>query len=256
MNIATLKRRCTALLSLASLVWLAGCAPIGNSQAQSSSPSEKSAPVHVVINMPAGKTPPADLPAKAAGWRKDGTVSRALWVDSVTEEKPTPGFAALMTLEFPDKGAHARWAQAESATLAPVASVALAEVLVQEKVAAYDPNITEFKVSYYLPVAPRSEITTWVDGYLKKYLHAQLQTGILVSYVMYLVADSGEQGRLLLVLQYHDARIAREAEPIKGRLSDELAAKDSRYAELATWKEKLRTTQSVTLAKYQPLPSP
>lgn len=255
MNIEFAAVRGIFFAPLLALALLAGCKPVANSQAQDTAATAPT-PVHVIVNMAAGQTPPAELKAKAAAWRKDGAVRRALWIDSVAEEKPTPGFASLLTLEFTDAKAHDAWAAGEGKALAATQSVAKADVLVEEKLPAYDPNITVFKVSYYAPTAPRAEIAAWVDGYLKHYLHAQLQAGILVSYAMYLVDPDSAQSRMLLVLQYHDATIAREAEPIKTKLNEEIAAKDRRYAELAALKEKLRTTQSVTLAEYRPLPSP
>lgn len=211
-------------------------------------------PVSVIIKMPAGRSAPQDLKDKAADWRKAGTVDSALWVSSSVEEQPTPGFAALLMLEFPNQRSYSSWLQQEGGKLPAPLVVRRADVLAQEKVAAYDPSITVFKVSYYTPKLSREFSTRWVEGYLDKYLNAQLQAGILVTYSMYLEHDAKEKGRLLLVLQYHDATIAAQAEPIKEKLNDALVARDSHYAALAEVKEKVRVTQSVTLAEYQPLP--
>lgn len=211
-------------------------------------------PVQVVVNIPAGQSAPADLAGKAAAWRKAGIVSQALWVNSKVEQKPKHGFGSLLTLEFPNKTAYTHWSTTELPKLTAPVVVRRAEVLVQEKVAAYDPNITLFKVSYYTPSVSREEAANWVKGYLSKYLHAQLQAGILVSYTMYLEEGAAPAGQMLLVLQYHDATIARDAEPIKSKLNAELAAADEEYASLASAKESIRVTQSVTVAEYQPLP--
>jgi hypothetical protein len=211
-------------------------------------------PVQVIVNIPAGRDAPADLAGQAATWRKAGIVNQALWVNSKVEEKPKHGFASLLTLEFPNEAAYTRWSSAELPKLAAPLVARRAEVLAQEKVAAYDPNITLFKVSYYTPSVSREEVAKWVKGYLAKYLHAQLQAGILVSYTMYLEEGAAPAGQMLLVLQYHDATIARDAEPIKGKLNDGLAATDEEYATLAAAKESIRVTQSVTVAEYQPLP--
>lgn len=211
--------------------------------------------VHAIIKVPAGQVAPEGLQGKAADWRKAGIVSKALWVNSTLEERPVAGFAALLTLEFPNEQAYASWFDREGSKLPASLTVDRAEVLTQEQVAAYDPAITIFKVSYYAPKLSRELSTEWVEGYLEKYLHAQLQAGILVTYTMYLEEDAADKGQLLLVLQYHDATIAKEAEPIKAKLNNELAAKDANYAALAQAKERVRNTQSVTLAEYQPLPA-
>jgi hypothetical protein len=103
-----------------------------------------------------------------------------------------------------------------------------------------------FKISYYTLSAPVSEFQDWVDGYLSKYLRVQESAGILSSYAMYL--EEGAAGRALLVLEYPDAATEASAEPIKEKLSDELAATDAAYAAQMKKKEKVRTTQSWALA--------
>lgn len=102
--------------------------------------TEASDPVQVIVNIPAGQAVPADLAAKAAAWRKAGIVSQALWVNSKVEEKPKHGFASLLTLEFPREATYAQWSSLELPKLAAPLVVKRAEVLAQEKVAAYDPK--------------------------------------------------------------------------------------------------------------------
>lgn len=211
-------------------------------------------PVHVIINVPVGQEAPAGLEGRVADWRKAGILSGALWVNSALENKQIPGFASLLTLEFPSQRAYSAWFEKDGKELAAPLIMKRADVLSQEKLAAYDPTITIFKVNYYTPKLSRELSRKWVNGYLEKYLHAQLQAGILVTYTMYLEHEAEGQGRMLLVLQYHDATIAKEGEAIKSKLNNELAAKDSHYSALADAKEKVRAIQSATLAKYQPLP--
>jgi len=85
-----------------------------------------------------------------------------------------------------------------------------------------------------------------VDGYLSKYLEAQQRHGILTRYAMYL--ERGHNGRALLVLEYPDANTEQTAEPIKGRLNDEILRTDAEYARQLGLKETLRKTQSWTIA--------
>lgn len=245
-----------ALAVLAPLL-LQGCAKSGDGAVEDAiaMPSQADTAVHAIIRVPTGQVAPENLQGKAADWRKAGIVSKALWVNSVAEERPTPGFSALLTLEFPNPQAYASWFELEGSKLAAPLSVDRVDVLAQEQVAAYDPAITVFKVSYYAPKLSRELSAEWVEGYLKKYLHAQLQAGILVTYAMYLEEDAVEKGQLLLVLQYHDATIAREAESTKAKLNNELIARDANYAALEKAKTRVRTTQSVTLAEYQRLPT-
>lgn len=245
-----------AWAALATLL-LQGCAKSENAMVEDAvaATSQVDASVHAIIKVPAGQAAPKGLQGKAADWRKAGIVSKALWVNSTVEERPIPGFSALLTLEFPNPQAYASWFELEGSKLPAPLTVDRADVLAWEQVVAYDPAITVFKISYYAPKLSRELSAEWVEGYLKKYLHAQLQAGILVTYAMYQEEDTAEKGRLLLVLQYHDATIAREAEPIKAKLNDELIAKDANYAALEKAKDRVRTTQSVTLAEYQRLPA-
>lgn len=241
-------------MAILMLFLVPGCTERGNVLVEEAAASQGDTSVHVIIKVPAGQVAPASLRGKAADWRKAGIVSKALWVNSTREEKPTPGFAALLTLEFPDEQAYASWFEKEASKLPAPLSMDRADVLAQEQVAAYDPAITVFKVSFYTPLLSRELSAEWVEGYLQKYLHSQLQAGILVTYAMYQQQNTADKGQMLLVLQYHDAAVAREAEAIKAKLNDQLAAGDANYAALAQAKERVRTVQSVTLAQYQPLP--
>jgi hypothetical protein len=167
------------------------------------------------------------------------------WVRSVKRNVPS-GFERLASLGFPDEKAREAWRASHVAQLQTPLLVKPARVLTRSGNGASRSARAVFKISYYALTAPVSEFQDWVDGYLSKYLQVQESAGILSSYVMYL--EEGDQGRALLVLEYPDTATEESAEPIKEKLSEELAASDAVYAAQMSRKEKVRATQSWTLA--------
>lgn len=167
------------------------------------------------------------------------------WVRSVKRKAPS-GFERLASLGFPDEKARDSWRASHIAQLQAPIVARTARVLTSSDNDASRFASAVFKISYYSLTAPVSEFQDWVDGYLGKYLQAQASAGILSSYAMYL--EEGDKGRALLVLEYPDAATEESAEPIKEKLSEDLAATDAVYAAQMTKKEKVRTTQSWTLA--------
>jgi hypothetical protein len=172
-----------------------------------------------------------------------------LRVRSVKREQPS-GFATMAIASFGDQGALENWQVGAGATLAAPLVVRAAGVMTAGGTLAPAPSSSVFKISYYTLTAPLEAFRAWVDGYLSKYLEAQRSAGILKSYVMYL--EEGASGRALLVLEYPDAIVEKEAEPRKAKLGDELARRDPEYARQEALKEGLRTTQSWTLATPMP----
>ncbi|MGD9597377.1 MAG: hypothetical protein AB7G76_03285 [Steroidobacteraceae bacterium] len=181
----------------------------------------------------------------AADAARTGAFVATPWVRRVKRDAPS-GFEQMSIFGFPDDRSLEAWRAAHAAQLgAPILSKR-ARALLGDGRGAKSSGKSIYKISYYSLTAPVSEFQDWVDGYLAKYLRAQQSSGILSSYMMYL--EEGDKGRLLLVLEYPDAAIEASSEPVKGRLSDELAASDAVYAAQMEKKEKLRTTDSWTLA--------
>jgi len=197
----------------------------------------------VIVVVPEGAAKPAALSAQVADWRRQLGATNVVWVDSLKRDKPS-GFASMAVLNFNDSGQMAAWRKANASALPAPLQVVSADVLAEGGSAPSSAPI--YKISYYKPTSSRRDIQAWVDGYLKKYLDVQVANGILTRYAMYL--EEGRDGRLLLVLEYTDAAVEQNAEPIKARLSEDIARADSEYARQSELKESLRVTQSWTLA--------
>lgn len=199
----------------------------------------------LVVVVPEGTAKPAKLASDVAQWRRELGSSNVVFVDSLKREKPS-GFAAMAVLDFTSASQMQAWQAANSGALgAPLQAVPV-DVLTRGGAAPAAGSKPVYKISYYTLTSPRETFQTWVDGYLTPFLDVQVGHGILTRYAMYL--EQGPSGRALLVLEYPDARTEAEAEPVKARLSDEIAKATPAYAQLSGLKEALRTTQSWTLA--------
>jgi len=196
----------------------------------------------VVVVVPEGAASPATLAAQVSDWRHALGQDNVLWVNSQPRSDGKPsGFAAMAVLNFPGP------VQLDNpAALSSPLQLSLADVLTQGGSAPPAGSQPVYKISYYQLTAPREHLQAWVDGYLSKYLKAQQEHGILTRYAMYL--ERGHQGRALLVLEYPDAQTEQAAEPIKGRLNDEIMRTDTEYKRQLGLKESLRKTQSWTIA--------
>lgn len=233
------------LVAVVVPLMLAAC---GKQEATPTQPLAQSVPAassaaHLLLTVPEGAQAPEALVDIAQPGANAS--SEVPWVRSLKREAPS-GFQYLSAVGFDDDTSLQAWRTAHAATLGAPMTLKRARVLVESETATSGSAQSMFKISYYSLVAPVSEFQKWVDGYLAKYLAAQRTAGILTSYVMYLEED--DHGRALLVLEYPDAATEQSAEPIKEKLSEQLAASDAAYAELMPLKEELRTTQSWTLA--------
>ncbi|KAF1685371.1 hypothetical protein B1992_12630 [Pseudoxanthomonas broegbernensis] len=207
-------------------------------------PNAKAADDLIVV-VPEGAAKPAVLSGQVDRWRQELGAGNVVWVDSVKRDKPS-GFGSMAVLNFADEARRAAWEKANAASLAAPLEVVRADVLTEGGAVPAAGSKPVYKISYYELTAPRADFQAWVDGYLAKYLQAQLRHGILTRYAMYL--EHGQGGRALLVLEYADARTEQGAEPIKEKLSEDIARADAEYTRQSRLKETLRTTQSWTLA--------
>ena len=198
------------------------------------------APSWLILSVPEGGQAPASLVETGAS-----TPAGTPWVRSIKGKGPS-GFERLSTVGFPDEKAREAWRTDQAPRLKEPILVKPARLPIGSGRGASHSARSVFKISYYTLSAPVSEFEDWVGGYLNKYLRVQESAGILSSYAMYL--EEGTAGRALLVLEYPDAAKEASAEPIKEKLSDELAATDATYAAQMNRKEKVRTTQSWALA--------
>lgn len=199
----------------------------------------------LIVVVPENTAKPASLSTQVAKWRQELGAANVTWVDSVKREKPS-GFGSMAVLNFESEGALEAWKKSSAASLgAPLQAVG-ADTLTEGGTAAAAGTQPVYKISYYTLISPRQDFEAWVDGYLTKYLDKQVEAGILTRYGMYL--EQEQQGRALLVLEYTDAKTEQEAEPIKAKLSEDIARVDTEYARQNELKETLRTTQSWTLA--------
>lgn len=208
-------------------------------------PSSAMAADDLILVVPEGTAKPAELSSQVKHWRGELGPGNVIWVDSVKREKPS-GFGTMAVLNFGDAARLASWRKANTSALGAPWQVVEADVLTEGGRAPATGTSPVYKISYYKLTAPRHDFQAWVDGYLTKYLKAQLEHGILTRYAMYL--EAGENGRALLVLEYVDAKTEQAAEPIKEGLSKEIAKVDAEYTRQSDLKESLRTTQSWTLA--------
>jgi len=197
---------------------------------------------NMVVVVPEGDARPVTLAAQVEDFRHALGQENVLWVDSQprTDGKPS-GFASMAVLNFPG----AVQLNNPAALAAPL-QLSVVDILTQGGSAPPAGSNPVYKISYYQLTAPRANLQAWVDGYLSKYLEAQQRHGILTRYAMYL--ERGHNGRALLVLEYPDANTEQTAEPIKGRLNDEILRTDAEYARQLGLKETLRKTQSWTIA--------
>jgi len=199
----------------------------------------------LVVVVPEGTAKPAALSGQVAQWRRDLGAYNVVFVDSVKREKPS-GFGAMAVLDFTSAGQLDAWKRANAASLGAPLQATEVDVLTRGGAAPAASSKPVYKISYYTLTSPRETFQTWVDGYLTRYLDVQVEHGILTRYAMYL--EQGPAGRALLVLEYTDAKTEQDAEPIKMKLSDDIARATPAYARLSELKESLRTTQSWTLA--------
>ncbi|TWT17457.1 hypothetical protein FQY83_16945 [Luteimonas marina] len=197
----------------------------------------------MIVVVPEGTAKPAALSGQVAHWRQQLGASNVVWVDSLKRDKPS-GFASMAVLNFKEPRQLEAWNKSGAAVLPASLQVVAADVLARG--GSVPTNAPMYKISYYKPTSSRKDIQAWVDGYLKKYLDAQVENDILTRYAMYL--EEGKDGRLLLVLEYTDAAVEQHAEPIKAKLSEDIARVDAEYARQSDLKESLRVTQSWTLA--------
>ncbi|WP_293859617.1 hypothetical protein [Steroidobacter sp.] len=212
-------------------------------KAETAAPSGSAPGQHLILSVSEGLQAPKELLGTLLVQQGAGTSVELPWVQSVKREAPS-GFEHLAVLAFADGASLEAWRSVHATQLVAPLSLKQAQVLTKSAANASGSASAMFKISYYSLVAPVPKFQEWVDGYLTKYLEAQRSKGILTSYVMYLE----DRGRALLVLEYPDAATEQSAEPIKEKLSEELAASDPVYAQLMPLKEELRTTQSWTLA--------
>lgn len=206
-------------------------------------PKQASEALHLILTVPEGTEAPKEVLETAMGQQGAGTTLELPWVRSVKREAPS-GFEHISTLGFADEASLEAWRSVHATQLVAPLTLKRASVLAKSAVPPTRSPNSMFKISYYTLVAPVPKFQEWVDGYLTKYLEAQRAGGILSSYVLYLE----DRGRALLVLEYPDATTEQAAEPIKEKMSEQLAASDPVYAKLMPLKEELRTTQSWTLA--------
>lgn len=199
----------------------------------------------LIVVVPENTAKPASLPAHVAHWRQDVGAANLVWVDSVKREKPS-GFGSMAVLNFQNQAALAAWKKSNTASLKAPLQVIEADALAVGGSAPAPGSQPVYKISYYALTSSRKDFQAWVDGYLTKYLDKQVESSILTRYGMYL--EQGKGGRALLVLEYTDAKTEHEAEPIKAKLSDDIARVDKEYTRQFELKESLRTTQSWTLA--------
>ena len=199
----------------------------------------------LVIVVPEGAQKPEALSGQMVEWKAKLGTDNVIWVDSLKREKPS-GFASMAVLGFSNDTHRAAWRKAHAGKLNGSLQVSDVDTLVEGGVAPPASSKPVYKISYYKLLSSREAFQAWVDGYLGKYLEAQLEHKILTRYAMYL--ERGEGGRLLLVLEYPDVETEQGAEPIKEGLSEKIARTDAEYVRQLDLKESLRTTQSWTLA--------
>lgn len=199
----------------------------------------------LILVVPEGTAKPAALSGHVAQWRSELGAQNVVWVDSVKREKPS-GFGAMAVLNFADAAQLAAWQAKNTNALAAPVKATVADVLTEGGSAPAAGSQPVYKISYYTLTSSREAFQAWVDGYLTKYLEAQHKHKILTRYAMYL--EHGQGGRALLVLEYTDAKTEQAAEPIKEKLSEDIARVDAEYTRQYELKESLRTTQSWTLA--------
>lgn len=199
----------------------------------------------LILVVPEGTTKPAALSGHVAQWRTELGAQNVVWVDSVKREKPS-GFGAMAVLNFNDAAQLEAWQAKHTAAIGAPIKATPADVLTEGGTAPAAGSQPVYKISYYTLTSSREAFQAWVDGYLTKYLEAQRTNNILTRYAMYL--EQGQGGRALLVLEYTDAKTEQAAEPIKEKLSQDIARVDAEYTRQFELKESLRTTQSWTLA--------
>ncbi|PZQ33398.1 MAG: hypothetical protein DI562_01870 [Stenotrophomonas acidaminiphila] len=199
----------------------------------------------LILVVPEGTAKPEALSGHVAKWRTELGAQNVVWVDSVKREKPS-GFGAMAVLNFNDAAQFAEWQAKHAAAIGAPIKATPVDVLTEGGAAPAAGSQPVYKISYYTLTSSREAFQAWVDGYLTKYLEAQRTNNILTRYAMYL--EQGQGGRALLVLEYTDAKTEQAAEPIKEKLSQDIARADAEYTRQFELKESLRTTQSWTLA--------
>ena len=233
---------------VAGLLAVLGCA-LGSAMA---------APAGVLIRVPAGTPPPAELAPLLARWRQSGQVAGVLLLaqgKSETAERE-PKFAALAVLEFPSGDACDAWETVAAPSLPAGLIVRRADVLTQGGNSAREPHQAVFVVNTYTPTVPPARYNEFVQGYIKPLYAAMRATGNLARFTMYL--ERGETGRVdaLSVLEYRDAAAGAAMGKLKTGIREQLTATVPSYAEFDKIKDTLRIDGHGTFGTYTELPAP
>lgn len=216
------------------------------------------APAHVLVRVPAGKPPPAELASLLAKWRQSGEVSQILFLTQGKGEKRGAGakFESLAVLEFADNNACERWQREAAPSLPGGLIVRRADLVLHRELEPHDSSRPFFLVNSYTPTVPAVRYVDFVRGYIKPLYEAMQGTGHLVSYSIFL--ERGEMGRVdaLSVLEYRDSTAFAAMVPLKKGIRASLAATNPVYASYDKTKDGLRLDVGGTLATYTELPSP
>jgi hypothetical protein len=225
---------------------LAACAPGKNEEAAVQAVVETSEPVYALLKVPAGETTPADLLDRVSGWQRIGQVREAVWLNS--NQTDSPGFATVVTLEFPGESVYSQWESQNAATLTAAVNLKRADRLTHAETIPRDSTKAVFKANYYQPKVPPARFREFARGYIEKFMEVQRQANLLTSYSMFL--ERGERGQALLILEHLDKPTYDTVTPVKEKLRAALMERDAGYKQYEDTAANYRDAVSGTTADY------
>lgn len=213
-------------------------------------------PAHALLIVLPGKTAPADLPQKVAGWKASGAVSSAVLIKQFEHEvKPgySLGFENLAVLDFPSEGAFDAWSADSAAALGPDVIVSRVDVLLDRRSKKNDPTKSIFVVGIYESLVSKDEYQDFTDAYIEPNMANQYFSGIMTRYTMYLQREAAgglAKPSAFLVTEYaNQAEYDRKASvkgPYKALL---LSGTHPEWAHIDGTKKAIRRDYSETYAK-------
>jgi phosphate transport system substrate-binding protein len=211
------------------------------------------APANVLVTLPEGAKPQADLAATVASWRQSGEVSDVIWLNGTNQGRPD--FATLVELEFPTERDYQRWAQADAPKLGPQLVVRRVDVLEATDLYPRDSNNSVYRVQVLQPKVSAADYANFAKGYIGPLMKGeQARTG-LISSRTFLERDPSGKGRAILVEEYRDSVAFDGSSAAEAELRRSLSA-DPAFAQFEKTQETVASGVSDGVARYAELPPP
>lgn len=210
-------------------------------------------PANVLVTLPVGAKPQANLGEILSAWRQSGEVSDALWLNNVS---PTPsGFQTLVELEFPSEGDYQRWAKVDAPKLGSELEVRRVDVLEATDLYPRDSNLSVYRVEVLQPKVSAAEYERYAKGYIVPLMGAEKAKAGLISSRTFLERAPGGEGRVIHVEEYRDSVAFDEAPSAEKALREGLSSNPT-FAQFDRAQASLQAPVLEQVAHYAELPPP